>query len=106
MVNLDVIKNYFLKIVLEESDNFKALPEKEKQASVDRIAKLSEDKQKDLCVFFVSQEKTTLPGKIFMRFVKEVSNSVEALTHVAEKDKAILNRARNGRKESEIQTNL
>mgnify|MGYP001616437369 FL=1 len=104
MANLDVVKDYFLRVVLEESDNFKALSEEEKQTSLARIAKLSEAKQRELCKFFVGEEKDTLPSKLFMRFVTKVSNSMTALGHVAEKDKAILNKYREGRNKESNQT--
>jgi len=97
MANLDVIKDYFLRTVLEESDNFKALSEEEKEKSLKQMAKLSEEKQRDLCKFFVSQEKDNLPGKLFMRFVNKVSNSLTALGNVAEKDKGIIKKYREGR---------
>ncbi|MFA7686133.1 MAG: hypothetical protein WCX95_05045 [Candidatus Gracilibacteria bacterium] len=104
MVNLDVVKDYFLKVILEESDNFKDLPEEEQEKSLEKIARLSESKQRELCKFFVSGEKGTLPGKIFMRFVSKVSNSMTALGHVAEKDTAILAKYRDGRNQASVGT--
>ncbi|MDD3861760.1 MAG: hypothetical protein PHP74_02625 [Candidatus Gracilibacteria bacterium] len=104
MANLDVIKDYFLRVVLEESDNFKTLPEEEKQKSLNKMSKLSEAKQRDLCKFFVEREKDTLPSRIFMRFVNKVSNSMTALGNVAVKDKAIISKYRDGRAQASEST--
>ncbi|MFA6917913.1 MAG: hypothetical protein WC285_03725 [Candidatus Gracilibacteria bacterium] len=97
MVDLALVKDPTLQMVLEESDNFKALPEAEKQKYLDRIMKLSADQQKELCKFFVREEKDTLPTKLLVRFLQKVNNSMTALTTVAAKDKAILNKYREGR---------
>lgn len=99
MANLDVIKDYFLRVVLEESGKFNALSEEEKQKALEKMAKMPEAKQRELCRFFVSEEKDTLPAKIFMRFVQKMSNSMTALNHVAEKDKGILKKYQENRTE-------
>jgi len=98
MTDLSVIKDNFLRTVLEESDNFKALSAEEQNKYLDRIVKLPEANQRELCKFFVREEKTKLPAKILMRFLKKVNDSMTALTVVAEKDKAIIKKYREGRK--------
>lgn len=104
MANLEVIKDYYLRVVLEESDKFQSLSETEKEKKIADMVVLSPEKQRELCKFFVSEEKETLPGKIFMRFVKKASDSMTALTNVADKDRGIIKKYREGRGQaSEVQ---
>ena len=104
MPNLELIKDYFLKVILEESDKFQSLSEAEKEKKIADMVVLSPEKQRELCKALVEKEKDTLPGKIFMRFVGKVSNSMVALTNVSEKDKSIMSKYRDGRVEASSKT--
>lgn len=97
MVDLTGIKESLLRTVLEESEKFRKLPEAEQQAQISRMVKLTPERQKELCKFFVREEKDKLPARLLVRFFQKINNSMTALTTVAAKDKAILNKYRKGR---------
>lgn len=105
MADLNVVSDSYLRTVLEESNHFNALPEEEKQKYLERIQKLSADQQRDLCVFFIREEKDTLPAKLMLRFLNKVNNSEIALTKVAEKDTAIMEGAKASR-QGEVTINV
>jgi len=104
MADLNVVSDSYLRTVLEESNYFTALPEEEKQKYLERISHLTGDQQRELCVFFIREEKDTLPAKLMLRFLNKVNNSGIALTNVAEKDTAIMNGAISSRQGS-METN-
>jgi hypothetical protein len=105
MADLNVVSDYYLRTVLEESNYFTSLSEEEKQKYLERISHLTNDQQRDLCVFFIREEKDTLPAKLMLRFLNKVTNSGIALGKVAEKDKAILAGAKASR-QGEVEVNV
>lgn len=81
MVDTSQIKNEKLRMLVEKSVKFNALPEEKKEIYLEKISKLPEEKQEEFCVQFeeIDAEIQEKPQKISAEKLNELYDEFSAL---------------------------